>query len=152
MLQVGDNAPDFTLASDSGANVSLKDFKGQTLVLYFFPKADTPGWTNEAAQFRDARKIFEKLGVRVAGASGDEVKALAKFRDKYKLNFILLSDTGHQMLQAYGVWQEKSLYGRKSMGIVRTTFVIDGNGRITHIFPKVKVAGHVEQVLEALKG
>ena len=88
----------------------------------------------------------------MAGASGDEVKALAKFRDKYKLNFTLLSDTGHQMLQAYGVWQEKSLYGRKSMGIVRTTFVIDGNGRITHIFPKVKVEGHVEQVLEALKG
>lgn len=90
--------------------------------------------------------------MRVAGASGDEVKALAKFRDKYKLNFTLLSDTGHQMLQAYGVWQEKSLYGRKSMGIVRTTFVIDGNGRITHIFPKVKVAGHVELVLEGLKG
>lgn len=83
--------------------------------------------------------------------SGDEVKALARFRDKYKLNFPLLSDTSHQMLEAYGVWQEKSMYGRKSMGIVRTTFVIDGSGRITHVFPKVKVQGHVEQVLEALK-
>jgi len=152
MLNVGDKAPDFSLPSDSGANVSLKDFKGHTLVLYFFPKADTPGCTSEANQFRDAKTELDKLGAKVLGMSGDSVEALQKFKAKYELNFPLAGDTTHKTLEAYGVWQEKNLYGKKSMGIVRTTYIIDGHGKIMHVFPKVKVDGHIEEVLAALKG
>lgn len=152
MLNVGDKAPDFSLPSDSGANVNLKDFKGHTLVLFFFPKADTPGCTSEANQFSDAKIELEKLGARVLGMSGDTVEALEKFKAKYELNFPLAGDTTHKILEAYGVWQEKNLYGRKSMGIVRTTYIIDGNGKISHVFPKVKVDGHIREVLAALKG
>jgi peroxiredoxin Q/BCP len=152
MLNVGDKAPDFSLPSDSGANVSLKDFKGHTLVLFFFPKADTPGCTSEANQFSDAKNELEKLGARVLGMSGDTVEALQKFKVKYELNCPLAGDTTHKTLEAYDVWQEKNLYGRKSMGIVRTTYIIDGNGTITHAFPKVKVDGHIREILAALKG
>jgi peroxiredoxin Q/BCP len=151
MLKVGEKAPDFSLPSDSGATVSLKDFKGKTLVLYFFPKADTPGWTSEANQFRDAKKELDKLRAEVLGMSADSVEALAKFRDKYKLNFKLAGDTSHKTLEAYGVWQEKNNYGKKSMGIVRTTYIISPEGTVTHVFPKVKVEGHVQEVLAVLK-
>jgi peroxiredoxin Q/BCP len=152
MLNVGDKASDFSLPSDSGTKVSLKDFKGHTLVLFFFPKADTPGCTSEANQFSDAKNELDKLGVKVLGMSGDTVEALEKFKAKFDLNFPLAGDTTHKILEAYGVWQEKNLYGRKSMGIVRTTYIIDGNGKITHVFPKVKVNGHIQEVLAALKG
>ena len=151
MLSVGDKAPSFTLPSDSGSDVSLSDFKGSTVVLFFFPKADTPGCTSEANQFRDAKRDLEKLGAKVLGVSKDEVAQLQKFRDKYKLNFALAGDTKHSMLEAYGVWQEKNLYGQKSMGIVRTTFIIDPEGKIRKIFPKVKVEGHSREILDALK-
>jgi len=151
MLKVGDQAPAFTLPEESGGTISLSSFLGSTLVLFFFPKADTPGCTSEANQFRDAKKDLEKLGAKILGVSKDEVEQLRKFREKYKLNFPLAGDTSHSMLQAYGVWQEKNLYGQKSMGIVRTTFIIDPEGRIRNIFPKVKVEGHSREILDALK-
>lgn len=151
MLKVGDHAPGFTLPDDSGGTISLDSFKGSTLVLFFFPKADTPGCTSEANQFRDVKKELGKLGATVLGVSKDEVEQLQKFRDKYKLNFPLAGDTSHSMLEAYGVWQEKNLYGQKSMGIVRTTFIIDPAGKIRNIFPKVKVEGHSREILDALK-
>ncbi|HUZ47675.1 MAG TPA: thioredoxin-dependent thiol peroxidase [Terriglobia bacterium] len=151
MLKIGDKAPNFSLLSDRGATVKLSDFKGSLLVLYFYPKADTPGCTIEAHGFRDAQKQLEKLEAKVAGVSADAPEKLANFRDKYQLNFPLLSDPAHQAIEAYGVWQEKNLYGKKSMGIVRTTYVIDPAGRIKAVFPRVKVAGHTEQVLAALK-
>ena len=151
MLNAGDKAPDFSLVSDSGKKVSLKDYRGHNLVLYFYPKADTPGCTVEAHQFRDALKDLAKAKTSVAGVSADPIEALEKFRDKYQLNFPLLSDPGHKTLEAYAVWQEKNMYGKKSMGIVRTTYIIGPDGKITHIFPRVKVEGHIQQVLEALK-
>ena len=151
MLNIGDKAPDFSLISDSGKEVSLNDYHGQNLVLYFYPKADTPGCTTEANQFRDALKDLNKAKTSVAGVSADPTEALEKFRDKYQLNFPLLSDPGHKTLEAYGVWQEKNLYGKKSMGIVRTTYIIGPDGRITHVFPRVKVDGHIQQVLEAVR-
>jgi thioredoxin-dependent peroxiredoxin len=150
MLNVGDKAPDFSLVSDSGNRVNLKDFRGQNLVLYFYPKADTPGCTSEANQFRDALKELGKAKTSVAGVSADPPEALQKFRDKYQLNFPLLSDPAHEVLEAYGVWQEKNMYGRKSMGIVRTTYIIGPDGKITHVFPRVKVDGHIHEVLEAV--
>jgi peroxiredoxin Q/BCP len=151
MLNIGDKAPDFSLVSDSGKKASLKDFRGQNLVLYFYPKADTPGCTVEANQFRDASKELAKAKTNVAGVSADPPEALQKFRDKYQLNFPLLSDPDHKTLEAYGVWQEKNMYGKKSMGIVRTTYIIGPEGKITHVFPRVKVDGHIQQVLEAVK-
>jgi len=150
MLNVGDRAPDFSLQSDSGKKVSLSDFRGQNLVLYFYPRADTPGCTSEANQFRDALKELGKAKTSVAGVSADPPEALAKFRDKYGLNFPLLSDPEHKALEAYGVWQEKNMYGKKSMGIVRTTYIIGPDSKITHVFPRVKVDGHIHEVLEAV--
>ncbi len=152
MLSIGDRAPAFSLLSDSGEKVSLKDLLDRTLVLYFYPRADTPGCTSEANQFRDAWRELEKAGARVVGVSADSVEDLQKFRDKYKLNFPLLSDSSHHTLEAYGVWQEKNMYGRKSMGIVRTTYVVGPDGTISHVFPRVKVDGHIHEVLTALKG
>lgn len=151
MLNVGDKAPDFSLVSDSGKKVSLKDFLGQSLVLYFYPKADTPGCTVEASQFRDALKDLSSANASVVGVSADSPEALQKFRDTYQLNFPLLSDPEHKTLEAYGVWQEKNLYGKKSMGIVRTTYLVGPDGEITHVFPRVKVDGHARQVLEVMK-
>lgn len=151
MLNPGDKAPSFSLPSDSGEETSLKSLLDKTLVLYFYPKADTPGCTSEANQFRDAKKEIEKAGGRVAGMSGDSVEDLQKFRDKYSLNFPLLSDTSHQTLEAYGVWQEKNMYGRKSMGVVRTTYLIGPDGKVKKVFPRVKVDGHIHEVLAALK-
>lgn len=150
MLSPGDRAPSFSLLSDTGEMVRLGDLLDKTLVLYFYPRADTPGCTSEANQFRDAKKILEKAGAHVAGVSGDSVEALQKFRDKYALNFPLLSDPSHETLDAYGVWQEKSLYGRTSMGIVRTTYIVGRDGNVKRVFPRVKVDGHIHEVLAAV--
>ena len=150
MLKIGDKAPDFTLLSDSGSKVSLKDFRGQNLVLYFYPKADTPGCTKESCEFRDAAQRFTKANTVIVGVSPDPTGAQAKFKQKFDLPFVLLADVDHQAAEAYGVWKEKSMYGKKYMGVERTTFVIDPNGVIKKIFPKVKVEGHAEEVLAAV--
>ena len=149
-LKEGDRAPAFSLLSDTGETVSLRDFKGRDVVLFFYPKDATPGCTTEACDFRDSLARFSKLKVAVLGVSKDSVESHRKFKEKQGLNFPLLSDTDGKACEAYGVWQEKSLYGRKFMGIVRTTLVIGGDGRIRKVFPKVKVAGHVAAVLEVL--
>ena len=149
MIKIGDKAPDFKLVSDAGKNVSLKEFKGKTVVLYFYPKDHTPGCTKEACDFRDAAKAGNKNAV-ILGVSADSVESYAKFKTKNALPFQLLSDPTREVIQAYGVWKEKSLYGKKFMGIERTTFIIDKEGRIAKIFPKVKVDGHIEDVLAEL--
>lgn len=148
----GDKAPAFKLTDDSGETVSLADFKGRKVVLYFYPKDNTPGCTTQACAFRDNLNRLGKSGAVVLGVSADSVESHRKFKEKQGLNFPLLSDPDHKALDAYGVWQEKSLYGRKFMGIVRSTFLIDANGKIAKVFPKVKVNGHVDEVLAALKG
>lgn len=150
-LKVGQKAPPFTLFDDNGQKVSLSDFKGQKVVLYFYPKDDTPGCTKEACAFRDGRDDLQDSGAVVLGVSADSVESHKKFSTKYDLNFPLLSDIDKKALQAYGVWKEKSLYGRKFMGIERTTYVIDEDGKIAHIFPKVKVDAHLEDVLGELE-
>ena len=147
MLEVGDKAPDFTATSDGGETVRLKDFKGQKVVLYFYPKDNTPGCTTEACDFRDNYKALQKKGVVVLGVSPDSVKSHDKFKAKFELPFPLLADEDHAIAEAYGAWQEKSMYGRKYMGIVRSTFVIDEKGKIAEVYGKVKVKGHVEDVL-----
>ena len=149
-LEVGRAAPDFRLVSDSGEKISLSDFRGKKVVLYFYPKDDTPGCTREACDFRDGLSQLKKKGTIVLGMSADSVESHKKFKEKFKLNFSLLSDPGREVIQTYGVWKEKSMYGRKFMGIERTTFVIDEEGKIAHIFPKVKVDKHLDEVLEAL--
>ena len=150
MLEAGDKAPAFTLEDDQGRKVSLKDFVGSPVILYFYPKDATPGCTTEACDFRDAAPKWKRRKVQVLGISRDSVASHAKFRNKHELNFPLLADTDGIVCEAYGVWKEKSLYGKKFMGIERTTFVIDSKGVIAHVFRKVKVAGHVDAVLEAL--
>ena len=150
-LDVGDKAPAFTLARDGGENISLKDFKGRKLVLYFYPKADTPGCTKEAIAFSKLRRAFANTGTEILGVSADPVKAQDKFKAKHKLAVTLASDEAKQMLEAYGAWGEKSMYGRKFLGVIRKTFLIDGNGRIVRIWPKVSVPGHADDVLEAAK-
>lgn len=147
MLKIGDKAPDFSLPADDGSAISLKDLKGQKVILYFYPKDDTDGCTKEACAFRDNIKSFKKKDVIVIGVSKDSVKSHVKFKDKYDLNFPLLSDEEGKMLEAYGVWQEKSMYGRKYMGIVRTTFIINEKGIIEKIFEKVRVPKHIEALL-----
>jgi peroxiredoxin Q/BCP len=147
----GEPAPDFTLPDQDGHPVSLADLKGQPVVLYFYPKDDTSGCTKEACAFRDARKDYQKAGARVIGVSPDSVKSHKKFAEKYELPFTLLADTEKTVCEAYGVWKEKSMYGKKYMGVERTTFVIDKNGKIARIFPKVKVDGHAAEVLAAIK-
>lgn len=150
-LKEGDKAPDFALPDDSGALVKLKDLRGKNVVLYFYPKDDTPGCTTEACSFRDESKAIKAKGAFVLGVSTDNVASHQKFKTKYKLNFPLLADVDKSVVNAYGVWKEKSMYGRTYMGIERTTFIIDENGRIKKIFPKVSVTGHTEAVLEALE-
>lgn len=147
MLKVGDKAPAFKLPTADGDEVALKDLKGKTVVLYFYPKDMTPGCTQQACDFRDASSKAKKKNVVVLGVSRDSRERHGKFREKYELNFPLLADEGGEVCKAYGVWKEKSLYGRKFMGIERTTFVIDPAGKIAKIYPKVKVNGHVEAVL-----
>ena len=144
-IQVGDKAPNIKTSE-----FSLADAKGQRVVLFFFPKADTPGCTKEACEFRDAQKTFTKKNAAIVGISPDKEAAHAKFAAKYSLPFTLVPDPDHAIAEAYGVWKEKSMYGRKYMGIERTTFVIDENGTIAKIFAKVKPAGHAAEVLEAL--
>jgi peroxiredoxin Q/BCP len=150
-LTTGAKAPAFTLQRDGGTTVSLKDFKGRNLVLYFYPKADTPGCTKEAIAFSGLRTAFAKAGAEILGVSADSVQAQDKFKSKHKLKIALASDETKEMLEAYGAWGEKSMYGRKYMGIIRKTFLIDGEGRIVRIWPKVSVPGHAEEVLEAAK-
>lgn len=149
-LKIGDKAPDFSLLGDDGKEHSLKDFKGKKIVLFFYPKDDTSGCTKEACSFRDNTSLIKKKGAVVLGVSGDSVESHKKFVSKYDLNFVLLSNEDKSVLDAYGVWKEKSMYGRTFMGIERTTFIIDEQGKISHIFPKVKVDGHTEEVLNAL--
>jgi peroxiredoxin Q/BCP len=149
-LKAGDKAPDFTLPVGSGGKLSLKDLKGKKVVLYFYPKDDTPGCTREACSFRDNISVLQKRGAVVIGVSTDSVESHGKFATKYKLPFTLVSDEEKELVKKYGVWQEKSMYGRKYMGTVRTTFLIDEKGIISHIFPKVKVEGHTEEILALL--
>lgn len=149
-LKIGDNAPSFSLLDDSGSKVSLSALKGKKLVLYFYPKDDTSGCTKEACSFRDSIKVFEKKNTVVIGVSKDSVASHQKFKNKYDLPFPLLSDESTEMLSKYGVWKEKSMYGKKYMGIERTTFVIDESGKIKAIFKKVKVDGHTDEVLNSL--
>jgi len=147
----GQKAPTFKLLDDEGKSVSLADFKGKKIVLYFYPKDDTSGCTLEACNFRDALKDYSSQKIAVIGVSPDSVESHQKFKAKYKLNFPLLSDTERVMVKAYGVWKEKSMYGRKYMGVERTTFIIDGQGKILKIFPKVKVPTHSQDILAALQ-
>jgi thioredoxin-dependent peroxiredoxin len=150
MLKEGDKAPVFTVPSTHGT-LSLKDFKGKRVVLYFYPKDLTPGCTTEACEFESAAASLKRSGAVVLGVSRDSLKRHEAFALKYKLHFPLLSDEDGALCESYGVWQEKSLYGKKFMGIVRTTFLIDAKGKIEKIFSKVKVKGHVEEVLAVLK-
>jgi peroxiredoxin Q/BCP len=149
-LKAGDKAPDFSLPSTDGSKVSLKDLRGKKVVLYFYPKDDTPGCTKEACSFRDNLARVKRKGAVIYGVSADPVKAHQKFTEKFDLTFPLLSDESIEMIAAYGVWQQKSFMGKKYMGIVRTTFIIDEQGTIAHIFPNVKVLGHTEEVLAKL--
>ncbi|HEV7464397.1 MAG TPA: thioredoxin-dependent thiol peroxidase [Methyloceanibacter sp.] len=151
-LEVGDQAPDFTLAADGGGKVSLKALKGKTVVLYFYPKDDTPGCTAEACAFRDQLPDFSKVKAAVVGISRDSVASHDKFKKKFSLPFPLASDEDGKVSEAYGTWVEKSMYGRKYMGIERSTFLIDGNGVIRNIWRKVKVDGHADDVLKAASG
>ncbi len=150
MLKVGDKALEFKLIADDGENVSLKDYRGKKIILYFYPKDMTSGCTTEACDLRDNIKKFDKKNAVVIGVSPDGTKSHVKFKDKYDLPFTLLSDESKKMLENYGVWQEKSMYGRKYMGVVRTTFIIDEKGKIEKIFEKVKVERHVDEILASL--
>jgi thioredoxin-dependent peroxiredoxin len=151
MIKEGIKAPAFTLPDQNGNKVSLNDFSGKNIVLYFYPKDDTSGCTKEACQFRDAFPKFKGVNAVIMGISPDTVESHKKFEQKYKLPFTLLADEKKSVVEKYGVWKEKSMYGRKYMGVERTTFVIDGDGKIKKIFNKVKVPDHDKQVLEALK-
>jgi peroxiredoxin Q/BCP len=148
-VEVGSKAPDFTLPADGGGKVSLKALKGKTVVLYFYPKDDTSGCTAEACAFRDSLPDFSKLKAEVIGVSRDSVASHDKFKKKYRLPFPLASDEDGKVCQAYGVWVEKSMYGRKYMGIERSTFLIDARGIVRGVWRKVKVDGHADEVLQA---
>ena len=150
-LSAGIPAPDFTLPRDGGSQVSLKEFSGRKVVLYFYPKADTPGCTKEAIDFNALRKAFAETNAVILGISADPVKAQDKFRDKYSLAFPLVSDETHRILEAYGVWGEKSMYGKTFMGVERVTYLIDGAGKIAKVWPKVKVVGHADEVLASAR-
>ena len=152
MLNAGDKAPDIRVHTDTGEDFRLSDLKGKRVVLYFYPRADTPGCTVEACEFRDGIRDFVKKGVAVVGVSPDKPAAQAKFKQKYDLPFTLLADEDKSAAEAYGVWKEKNMYGKKVMGIARTTFVIAPDGKIKHVFENVKAQGHAEEVLEWLKG
>ena len=151
MLEVGKKAPDFKLKDQDGKTVSLSDFKGKDVVLYFYPKDDTPGCTKEACSFRDELPRFDKIDAVILGVSPDSVDSHKKFAEKFELPFTLLSDENKKVVEAYDVWKEKNNYGKKYMGVERTTYVIDKEGKIKKIFNKVKVDGHSEEVMEALK-
>jgi thioredoxin-dependent peroxiredoxin len=150
-VALGMKAPAFTLPRDGGGNVSLADFAGKKLVLYFYPRADTPGCTKEAIDFSRLKLAFGKAGTEILGVSADPVPAQDKFKSKHKLTIALASDEKRKMIEAYGAWQEKSMYGRKYMGIARITFLIGPDQHIAQMWPKVSVAGHAEEVLAAAK-
>jgi peroxiredoxin Q/BCP len=150
--QVGDKAPAFQLPASTGETVDLSKLKGKTVVLYFYPRADTPGCTKEACGFRDAIASYKKLDVPVFGVSPDPVQDVKKFADKFKLTFPLLADADHAVAEKYGVWQERNMYGKKYMGVARTTFIIGPDGKVTHLIEKVKPEGHDQEVLALLKG
>lgn len=149
-LKVGDQAPDFTLLSDQEEEISLKDLRGKKVVLYFYPKDNTPGCTREACDFRDNFSVFKKHGVEVFGISKDSAKSHTKFKEKYELPFTLLVDDNADVCEAYGVVDKKSMFGKTFLGITRSTFLIDEKGKIKSIWRKVKVTGHVEQILNEL--
>jgi peroxiredoxin Q/BCP len=150
-LEVGSKAPAFTLLDAEGKKVKLSDFKGSPVVLYFYPKDDTPGCTKEACAFRDRSAELKKLGAVVLGVSPDTPASHTKFRDKYSLNFPLLADESHEVAEKFGAWREKNMYGKKSMGIQRSTYLIDAQGKVAFVWKKVSVDGHDQQVLEALQ-
>jgi peroxiredoxin Q/BCP len=147
----GDPAPDFSLPASGGRTVSLSDMKGKPFILYFYPKADTPGCTKEACAFEEAGVTLGKLGLNVIGVSPDKMKPIDKFAEKYGLKFPLASDEDHSVAERYGSWVEKSMYGKKYMGIDRSTFLIGGDGKVIKAWRKVSVTGHVDQVLEAVR-
>jgi peroxiredoxin Q/BCP len=149
-LEEGQAAPDFELPADDGSTVRLSNLRGRPVVAYFYPRDDTPGCTREACAFRDRKTELAKLGVKVLGISTDDVKSHGKFRDKYGLNFPLLADTEHRTAEAFGAWQEKNMYGKKSWGVVRSTFLIDANGTVRRVWRKVNVDGHDAEVIEAV--
>jgi peroxiredoxin Q/BCP len=149
-VEAGSKAPEFTLVSDAGEKVRLADLGGKPVVLYFYPKDDTPGCTKEACAFRDQKTALAKLGAAVFGVSPDDVASHVKFRDKFKLNFPLLADVDHKVAEKYGAWREKNMYGKKSMGIQRSTFLIDPAGKVARVWKKVNVEGHDEEVIAAL--
>ena len=150
MTEPGKPAPDFALAADDGSTVRLSDLRGRNVILFFYPKDDTPGCTIEAEEFRDAHPRFEAIDTVVLGISPDGVASHRKFKEKFGLPYRLLADEGHQIAEAYDVWREKSMYGKKYMGIERSTFVVGRDGTITHVFRKVKPAGHADEVGEAV--
>jgi peroxiredoxin Q/BCP len=150
MVEAGESAPDFTLPDQHGEEVTLSELRGSPVVLYFYPRADTPGCTIQACGVRDRRADYERAGARVLGVSPDEVEAVRKFDDKYSLGFTLLADADHEVAERYGVWTEKNMYGKKYWGVQRATFVIDPDGRVASVIPKVSPKTHDEVVLEAL--
>jgi peroxiredoxin Q/BCP len=149
-LEPGQRAPAFTLTADDGSKVRLSALKGRPVVLYFYPRDDTPGCTREACAFRDLQSELQKHGAVVLGVSTDDLESHRRFRDKFELNFPLLVDADHKVAQRYGAWREKNMYGKKSMGIQRSTFLIDSSGKVAKVWKKVKVDGHDEEVLAAL--
>nr|AYM53847.1 ahpC/TSA family protein [Archangium sp.] len=150
--QTGHPAPDFQLKDQNGNDVKLSRLRGKNVVLYFYPKDDTPGCTREACDFRDEHSALEAAGAVVLGVSPDDTKSHQKFATKFSLTFPLLADTERKVCDAYGVWGEKSLYGRKFLGVTRATFLIDTEGKVARVWPKVKVDGHVKEILQSLKG
>ena len=150
-IDPGAKAPAFTASTDDGSKVKLSDYQGSPLVLYFYPKDDTPGCTKEACAFRDRKDEIKALGAVVLGVSPDDVASHAKFRDKFNLNFPLLADSDHKIARAYGAWREKNMYGKVSMGVQRSTYLIDAEGKVAKLWKRVQVDGHDQQVIDALQ-
>jgi len=150
-IEPGKKAPAFSLSDDAGNKVRLSDLKGTPVVLYFYPRDDTPGCTKEACAFRDRYQEITKLGVQLLGVSADTAESHTKFREKYSLPFPLLVDAKHQVAEKYGAWREKNMYGKKSMGIQRSTYLIDADGKVAEVWKRVKVDGHDQQVIDAVK-
>jgi peroxiredoxin Q/BCP len=150
-IEVGKKAPAFTLTADDGQQVKLADLKGAPVVLYFYPRDDTPGCTKEACAFRDRKDELVKLGAKLFGVSPDTVESHVRFRDKHQLNFPLLADPDHKLAEKYGAWREKNMYGKKTMGVQRSTYLIDADGKVAKVWQRVQVDGHDQQVIDAVK-